>query len=695
MSAKFSEMTGWWIAVLTLVGIAGLGLLLSSIDAGLERAPHASFDEREIARARGVLGNHESGDFGNAAPEEKGLQEEILESDSQEERIRKRYGLVKRAGVWLRAIPLASLAGGAAGAGSGVNGSAENTVPFVLPLYITTGRLPALKLATTYEAQIEAVGGSPPYRWTLDSGMAAGGFSLNQQSGVVSGQSEVAMNAVIRVRVTDSLGAADVAEFRLSNSEAALTQPLGESQAVAAVSNAANTAATSALTSSDQTSPGSPVDGTSTTGSTEGETETKSATELPLSLPSTSLAEGRVGEEYQAQISATGGKPPYVYAAVGPMPTGLVMAPTGGITGRPTESGEFALSVSVSDQAGQQAAQTFALTIKDAAVQPVTQFRGVIGLTKVALSWTSPAGGVRILRNPVQPPAHDSDGVVVYEGAATEFTDTAFPASGCYYGAFAMSGEGVISAEPAHVVASHRAGADPFADEVVTRQFLHPKAFNQAALPGIVLGSPRGGGYDLGSSDVVSLGAASTVVPGGEPYGGTITLGFTNNRVHDGPGADFTVFENVFYVGGDSNSRMMEPAVVSVSQDGATWFTFPVDFSPRYDPVTGALNLRHPFVYNRGFAGVNPVIANGFNVDATDPGVSGGDSFDLADLQVPGLNWIRYIRIQSTGDQWLVDRDGDLIHHPNGKDTFEANRNFNKSGFDLDAVTAIWLDATE
>jgi hypothetical protein len=126
-----------------------------------------------------------------------------------------------------------------------------------------------------------------------------------------------------------------------------------------------------------------------------------------------------------------------------------------------------------------------------------------------------------------------------------------------------------------------------------------------------------------------------------------------------------------------------------------TWFTFPVDFSPRYDPVTGALNLRHPFVYNRGFAGVNPVIANGFNVDATDPAVSGGDSFDLADLQVPGLSWIRYIRIQSTGDQWLVDRDGDLIHHPNGKDTFEANRNFNKSGFDLDAVTAIWLDATE
>ena len=692
MSAKFSEMTGWWIAILTLVGIASLGLMISSIESGLEKARYASVSERELARARGEVGNHEPTDFEDAASGKLKVQEEILESDSQEERIRKRYGLVKRAGVWLRAIPLASLAGGALSAGTSSSDPAEKIAPFVLPLYITTGRLPALKLSIAFESQIEAVGGSPPYRWTLDSGRSASGFSLNPQSGVISGRTDAEMNQAIRVRVTDSLGAADVAEFRLQTSDTGATPLLQEAQAAKGSNDGVPTSTT---VSPNPTAPGTQGESPLNPVTSENGTETQPETVTALSLPATSLDEGKVGEEFQAQITAMGGKPPYAYVAVGPLPSGLAVSPLGIVTGVPTESGDFVLTISVSDQAGQQVAQTFALSIEEAALPPVTQFRGVIGMTRVALSWSSPSGFVRLVRNAVQPPTHDSDGVVVYEGAETQFTDAAFPISGCYYGAFAMNAEGSVSAEPAHLVASHRSGADPFADEVVTRQFLHPKAFNQAALPGIVLGPPRGGGYDLGSSDVVSLGAASTTVAGAAPYGGSITLAFANNRVHDGPGADFTVFENVFYVGGDSNSRMMEPATVSVSQDGVTWFTFPVDFSPRYDPVTGALNLRHPFVYNRGFAGVNPVIANGVNVDATDPAVSGGDSFDLADLQVPGLMWIRYIRIQSTGDQWLVDRDGDLIHHPNGKDTFEANRNFNKSGFDLDAVTAIWFDATE
>ena len=138
---------------------------------------------------------------------------------------------------------------------------------------------------------------------------------------------------------------------------------------------------------------------------------------------------------------------------------------------------------------------------------------------------------------------------------------------------------------------------------------------------------------------------------------------------------------------------MMEPAIVSVSQDGVTWHTFPFDFSPRYDATTGALNLRHPFVYNKGFAGVNPVIASGYNVDPTDPTVSGGDSFDLADLGVPGLDWIRYVRLQSTGDNWLTDSDGELVRHSNTTAFKEATRTSASSGFDLDAVTAIWLDA--
>ena len=133
-------------------------------------------------------------------------------------------------------------------------------------------------------------------------------------------------------------------------------------------------------------------------------------------------------------------------------------------------------------------------------------------------------------------------------------------------------------------------------------------------------------------------------------------------------------------------SRLVDPAVVSVSQDGLTWRTFPTDFSPRYRPGGASLNLRHPYCYRAGFAGINPVLSCGNYPDPTAPEVSGGDSFDLADV---GLEWIRYVAVQSTGHRWLRDAQGDLIHHI--EDTGAASRSSPTAGFDLDAVTAIWF----
>ena len=162
---------------------------------------------------------------------------------------------------------------------------------------------------------------------------------------------------------------------------------------------------------------------------------------------------------------------------------------------------------------------------------------------------------------------------------------------------------------------------EPFADRVVAKQLLHPNAFRSAELPGIVLGPPRGAGLAYGSADVVSLGAAVNDDNGASaPYGGAITLEFVDNAIWNGPGDDFTIFENVFYIYDangrpDPTTRFMEPAVVSVSQDGVTWHQFPTDFSPRYDPVSGKLNLHHPYCYRTGFAGVNPVMSNGLDPD--------------------------------------------------------------------------------
>jgi hypothetical protein len=213
--------------------------------------------------------------------------------------------------------------------------------------------------------------------------------------------------------------------------------------------------------------------------------------------------------------------------------------------------------------------------------------------------------------------------------------------------------------------------------------------YKSALLPDIVLGPPKGGGLAQGSVDVVSLGCRTNDDGGSNaPYGGGIIIEFVDNRAWDGPGPDLTIFENVFYVGMDPDARFMEPATVAVSQDGVTFHSFPCDFSPRYDSE-GNLNLRHPYCYNSGFAGVNPVLSNGDYPDPTDPNVSGGDSFDLAGL---GLAWIRYVWVRSTGNRWRVDRDGDLVYHSEESGAASGNA---KSGFDLDAAAAVWFEKVE
>ncbi len=124
--------------------------------------------------------------------------------------------------------------------------------------------------------------------------------------------------------------------------------------------------------------------------------------------------------------------------------------------------------------------------------------------------------------------------------------------------------------------------------------------------------------------------------------GGEIVLEFSNNVIENGDGADFTIFENPFisYFDGSVNC---ETGIVSVSQDGENWVQFP------YDAETLI-----------GLAGVTPT---GDTQNPTDPAVSGGDQFDLADV---GLAWARFVKITDAGD--LVVDSGD---------------------FDLDAVVAI------
>lgn len=188
-------------------------------------------------------------------------------------------------------------------------------------------------------------------------------------------------------------------------------------------------------------------------------------------------------------------------------------------------------------------------------------------------------------------------------------------------------------------------GTDPFVDRVVEFKKGNGGGFNEDELPDIVLGCPHGGGEEIGGSHVLSLG-----------HEGSITLEFVDNEVYDEKGADLLIFENSIkpLPGTGAVNPGYDLAKVEVSADGKEWKTFPFDTGTR-----------------KGCAGHSPVYSNpdtdeGKKIKPTDPEKAGGEAFDIADV---GLKLVRFVRITDLGLSTL-----------GGKTT---------KGFDLDAVAAV------
>ena len=180
--------------------------------------------------------------------------------------------------------------------------------------------------------------------------------------------------------------------------------------------------------------------------------------------------------------------------------------------------------------------------------------------------------------------------------------------------------------------------ADPWADGSPEVAYGEGAGFGQEYYPENILGPPDPEATtsfpSCSESELLTLGT-----------NGRVVLEFVDNIVLDGAGPDFSVFENVFQFG---TIYFRECAFVEVSQDGFNWVMFP------WDPET-----------LEGLAGVWPTTGD----DPTNPDVSGGDQFDLADI---GMSWMKYVRLTDCGDDV---QDGGL--------------------FDLDAVVAVNWQETE
>jgi hypothetical protein len=187
--------------------------------------------------------------------------------------------------------------------------------------------------------------------------------------------------------------------------------------------------------------------------------------------------------------------------------------------------------------------------------------------------------------------------------------------------------------------------ADRFITKVVSFSPLDCAGWGIPEMPGILEGPPLGAGTSQGSLDVVSLG-----------NGGEIVVSFEPNAIVDGPGVDFIVFENPFFIGGNPNNIYAEPAEISVSEDGINWKTFPCTATSYPYGACGGWHI----VYSNPDNGISPI----------DPAVAGGDAFDLADVGMPQARFVKII---------------DKIIEPCPATGAKPNTN----GFDLDAIAIV------
>lgn len=158
---------------------------------------------------------------------------------------------------------------------------------------------------TAFSHQLTATGGSPPYAWSVSSGLLPGGVGLNTSTGFISGTPTSAGVFSVTIQVTDS--ASQTAQTALTIN---VTQP-------------------------------------------------------PVEVVTSSLPIAVMGSNYTQQLLAAGGTSPYTWSVTGgTLPAGLSLnAGNGVISGAPSVSGNFSVTVTATDLGGSSGSRALTLTI--------------------------------------------------------------------------------------------------------------------------------------------------------------------------------------------------------------------------------------------------------------------------------------------------------------------------------------------
>jgi uncharacterized protein (TIGR03437 family) len=84
-------------------------------------------------------------------------------------------------------------------------------------------------------------------------------------------------------------------------------------------------------------------------------------------ISTATLPNGRAGQAYSQALSASGGSPPYTFSLVtGTLPSGLLLNPSGLLSGTPSTAGSYTFTLRVADAQQQSSEATFTVTITSA-----------------------------------------------------------------------------------------------------------------------------------------------------------------------------------------------------------------------------------------------------------------------------------------------------------------------------------------
>jgi sugar lactone lactonase YvrE len=239
-------------------------------------------------------------------------------------------------------------------------------------LSITTTSLPPGTTGIPYAQALSATGGTPPYIWSVAIGSLPSGLTLSP-SGSISG-TPTGTSAQFTVQVTDS-------------------SSLTAQATLVIVINPGN------------------ANGLSITS--------------PPTLPSAAVING-VGMPYVQALTAIAGNPPYTWTLVsGTLPTGLVLSPSGLISGTPQSTGVFTFTLRVNDITNTIATQNFTLQVISSG-SPARA--GVLGQVAAGGVWTTRTYLTNISTTPVvvNLVVHTDDGSILPLNVTQQGTTQAF-----------------------------------------------------------------------------------------------------------------------------------------------------------------------------------------------------------------------------------------------------------------------------